>query len=275
MSACPPGGGGVDSLRVIEQGVAAPTDTARANGIGPNERAIVARVEALLARAHGNGRPARPFLTLTFAQSVDGSIACAPSSATSLSNPRSLRVTHLLRARHDAILVGIGTVLADDPLLNARLVDGPSPRPVVLDSRLRCPPDARLLRAGGTPIIATTAAAPEAAAARLRAAGAEVVRVRADGEGLVDLGETLLRLRRAGTRSVMVEGGGRVITSVLRADVADHLVLTIAPLLLGGYRAVNPLAQPDLGSLPQLRDVEHTALGDDLVLSASLRADGS
>jgi 3,4-dihydroxy 2-butanone 4-phosphate synthase/GTP cyclohydrolase II len=256
---------------VIEQGVAALTD-ARKNGIGPNERAIVARVDGLLARLQGRERPDRPFLTLTFAQSVDGSIACAPSAATALSNARSLTVTHLLRARHDAILVGIGTVLADDPLLNVRLVDGPSPRPVVLDSRLRCPPEARLVRGGGAPIVATTMEAPEPAAARLRAAGAEVLRVPADAEGLVDLGAVLLRLRRAGTRSVMVEGGGRVITSVLRAHVADHLVLTIAPLLLGGYRAVNPLARADLGSLPQLRDVEHTALGDDLVVSASLQA---
>ena len=241
--------------------------------VGAEERAVVGRVEAALAPVPRSDRVDRPFVTLTFAQSIDGSIARTPSASTELSSPRSLTVTHMLRARHDAILVGIGTVLADDPLLTVRLVDGPSPQAVVLDSWLRCPPDARLLTAGaGSPIIATTMQANERAAARLRAAGAQILRVQPDEWGLVDLGGVLLALRRAGRRSLMVEGGGRVITSVLRAHVADLLVLTIAPLLLGGFRAVNPLARADLGPLPELYDVEHAMVGADLVLSAGLRA---
>ncbi len=240
-------------------------------GTGPEEETIVARLDGLLERAMQHDRDDRPFITLTFAQSVDGSIACSPSAATALSNSRSLTLTHLLRARHDAILVGIRTVIADDPLLTVRLVEGPSPQPVVLDSRLRLPLTARLLGGGcDPPIVATTTRASETSAARLRSAGARIVRVSPDDRGLVDLKASLLHLRRSGVRSLMVEGGARVITSVLRANVADHLVLTIAPLFLGGLRAVNPLAQLDNGPMPKLRKIEYTTLGDDLVLSASL-----
>jgi GTP cyclohydrolase II len=228
--------------------------------------------EERLKRAELDERAERPFVTLTFAQSIDGSIARAQDAATALSNPRALTVTHLLRARHDAILVGIGTVIADDPRLTVRLVDGPSPQAVVLDTRLRFPLRARLLRDGCRPLIATTRG-PCPPAARLEAAGASVVRVRADESGLVDLFPLLNRLRRAGVRSLMVEGGARVITSFLRANLADHLVLTIAPLFLGGLRAVNPLSRLDIGLLPELRDIEHTALGDNLLLTASLHRD--
>lgn len=236
----------------------------------PEELAIVRRFDQVLGAALRHERPDRPFITLAFAQSVDGSIASEPSSATALSNARSLTVTHLLRARHDAILVGIRTVLADDPLLTVRLADGPSPQAIVLDSWLRFPPHARLLQEGSRPpIIATTTRAPKASAERLRAAGAEILRLPQDTVGMVDLRALLLRLRHSGTRSLMVEGGARVITSVLRAEVADHLVLTIAPVVLGGLPSVNSLAPLALGSLPRLRDIEHAPLGGDLVVSGS------
>ncbi len=235
------------------------------------ELAVIGRFDTVLGAALRRERHDRPFITLAFAQSVDGSIARASSSPTALSNARSLTVTHLLRTRHDAILVGIRTVLADDPLLTVRLVEGPSPQAIVLDSWLRFPLHARLLVDGvRPPIIATTTGASEASAEKLRAAGARILRVPPDAHGMVDLEALLLRLRRSGTRSLMVEGGARVITSVLRAEVADHLVLTIAPVFLGGLPAVNSLAPLDVGSLPQLRNILHTPLGDDLVLSASL-----
>src|SRR4051794_24685033 len=87
----------------------------------------------------------RPIVTLAYAQSLDGSIATAARRPLALSSQPALKLTHQLRAEHDAILVGIGTVLADDPLLTVRLVNGPNPVPVVLDSRLRLPSTARLL----------------------------------------------------------------------------------------------------------------------------------
>ena len=104
-------------------------------------------LEALSARAAAHHRrTGRPFVTLTYAQSLDGSIAADPGQPLSLSGPQSLLLTHYLRAAHDAILVGIGTVLADNPLLNVRLVEGKNPQPVIVDSQLRFPLDANLLR---------------------------------------------------------------------------------------------------------------------------------
>ncbi|KAJ0388844.1 hypothetical protein ATCC90586_010655 [Pythium insidiosum] len=85
-----------------------------------------------------------PMVTLTYAQSLDGSIAAQRGTPTLLSGPASMTMTHRLRTLHDGILVGIGTILADNPSLNTRLVDGPSPQPVVLDSALRCPLDIKL-----------------------------------------------------------------------------------------------------------------------------------
>ena len=98
----------------------------------------------------------RPRVTLTYAQSLDGSIAARAGLPLVLSGAASMRYTHQLRAAHDAILVGIGTVLSDDPQLNVRLVEGPSPRPIILDSELRCPLTARCLEASRRPIVATT-----------------------------------------------------------------------------------------------------------------------
>ena len=87
-----------------------------------------------------------PYVTLTYAQSLDGSIAATPGRPLSISGPVSMTLTHALRAAHDAILVGIGTILADNPQLTVRYLKGKDPQPVIVDSRLRCPLDARVLR---------------------------------------------------------------------------------------------------------------------------------
>lgn len=235
--------------------------------------AAQAPLPALLQNAGRAPLEGRPFVTLTYAQSIDGSIAFERGRPCLLSGPESLRMTHALRAAHDAILVGIGTVLADDPQLTVRLADGPSPRPVVVDSRLRTPTTARLLAAhrcngAHTPWIATTCC-DEAGRRRLEAAGARVVQVGAWGlQGWVDLEELLRHLAEQGVRRLMVEGGARVITSFLRARLVDYAVITVAPRLVGGLAALGamePAAAPRFGTLSSAR------LGDDLVLSGDLR----
>jgi 3,4-dihydroxy 2-butanone 4-phosphate synthase/GTP cyclohydrolase II len=210
------------------------------------------------------GAAVRPFVTLSYAQSVDGCIAATPNRPLALSGQASLTLTHGLRAIHDAILVGIGTVVADDPRLTVRFVPGEQPRPVVLDSRLRMPLDANLLRRDAVPpLIATVAGAPEGRQRLLEAAGAEVVRVPADASGRVSLGAVLEHLGDAGVRSVMVEGGAGVITSFLAERLIDHLVLTVAPMLVGGLRGVR-----DLGAngFPRLCRLEYQQLHEDLVV---------
>ncbi|WP_374688498.1 GTP cyclohydrolase II [Promineifilum sp.] len=215
-------------------------------------------------------REGRPFITLSYAQSLDGSIAARRGEPTTISGPEAMRLTHQLRAHHDAILVGIGTVIADDPQLTVRLVRGPDPQPVVLDSRLRFPAWARLLREGRRPWIATTEAADRGRQAELEAAGARVVRLPADGNGMVNLEALLAFLDRRHIRSLMIEGGATVISSVLAAHLADRLVLTIAPLMLGGLNAVANLGQLNGQAFPHLTHPRHYAVGRDVVLAGEL-----
>ncbi len=187
-----------------------------------------------------NPAPARlghPLVTLSYAQSLDGCLTVRTGQPTALSGAASRTLTHRLRASHDAILVGIGTVLADNPKLNVRLVDGPDPRPVVLDTQLRTPPDCHLLeRERNLPIIAAGLHADETRQHALEARGATVMRL-PEAEGRVDLDALLAALCERGMRSVMVEGGARVITAFLASRLVDRAIITVAPVFLGGLHA--------------------------------------
>jgi 3,4-dihydroxy 2-butanone 4-phosphate synthase/GTP cyclohydrolase II len=220
------------------------------------------------ARATGHRqRTGRPFITLTYAQSLDGCIAAWRSQPLSLSGPQALTLTHRLRSAHDAILVGIGTVLADNPRLNVRLVEGKDPQPVVADSRLRFPLQANLLQQHPlSPWIATSERADQGRQRRLEAAGARVLRLPTTANGRVDLTALLERLAEWGVNSLMVEGGARIITSFLAEQLVDQLVLTVVPRLVGGLHAVGKLRQLHPARLPSLRNSGYQRLGEDLVL---------
>lgn len=209
----------------------------------------------------------RPFLTLSYAQSLDGSIAITAGAQTDISAPESLRMTHRLRSLHDGILVGIGTVLADDPQLTVREVPGSNPTPIILDSNLRTPPTARILH-DKPPIIFH---APGAAADRkaiLRSEGAQIIEIPLERQGRLNGWAALNALRGAGLQRVMVEGGAAVISYVLANGLADMLVLTIAPFLLGGLRALD---SGTYGSgLPALGQLHWQPLGRDLIAWAEL-----
>jgi 3,4-dihydroxy 2-butanone 4-phosphate synthase/GTP cyclohydrolase II len=218
----------------------------------------------------------RPFVTLAYAQSLDGSITTARGERYSLSGPRALQLTHTLRARHDAILVGVGTVLTDDPELGVRLVDGSSPRPIVVDSQARTPTEAKLFgRPERTVWVASTAAdgnaAQQARIARLEAQGGRVFACPALPNGWVDLGALLRCLGAEGVRHLMVEGGARIITSFLEARLVDYAIVTIAPQILGGLSAVGPSARAAARSaIAGLRAPVSQRLGEDLVLGGEL-----
>lgn len=210
-----------------------------------------------------------PFVTLSYAQSLDGSVAAAPGSPLALSGPLSLTLTHALRAAHDAILVGVGTVIADNPRLTVRLAAGPDPQPIVLDSRLRIPAEAQLLRHAKGVWLATTKAANPG---RSLPEAVRRLEVDADPDGRVDLHALLQELGRRGVRSVMVEGGVQVITSFLHAQLAQSAVITVAPRFVGG---VNALQAGDAHHapalpLPRLAPVAYTPAGEDLVVWGDL-----
>jgi 3,4-dihydroxy 2-butanone 4-phosphate synthase/GTP cyclohydrolase II len=208
-------------------------------------------------------------VTISYAQSIDGSIASRLRRPLPLSGPASMRMTHGLRALHDGILVGIETVLADDPQLTVRLVAGPHPQPVVLDTRLRTPLNARLGRhPEGRSWLVGAADNPAERMATMTAAGFEVLPCRREGaNGRLDLQQTLSILYARGIRRLMVEGGARVITSFIRERLVDLFIITIAPKLVGGLQVM--AAPPNGTAQPMaLKDIRYTPLEDDLVLWA-------
>lgn len=213
--------------------------------------------------------PSRPFVTLSYAQSLDGCIAGPSRYRLMLSCPESLELTHTLRASSDAVLVGIGTVLADDPRLSVRYAPGKDPRPIVLDSLLRMPENSNLLKdSSRQPLIVTTEAATKKQQKNLERLGAQVMRLPADAQGLVDLTLLLPELLRTGINTLMVEGGARVIKSFMETKLADRLMLTVAPMLVGGL----PGVERNNGSpLPRLVNVSRRMLGEDIILQADLR----
>jgi GTP cyclohydrolase II len=219
-------------------------------------------------------RTGRPLVTLTYAQSLDGSIAARRDRRLELSGDESRAMTHRLRAAHAAILVGIGTLLADDPRLSARLAGGPDPQPVILDSHLRFPLDARLLQNPLLkPWIFTSAAASPERRAELEQVGAHLVTIPAAAGGLLDLSAMIAILGERGLSSLMVEGGARVITRFLAERLPDWLVITIAPLFVGGQPAVEPSADGSM-SFPRLENVCSTQLGRDVIVWGDLKSEG-
>jgi 3,4-dihydroxy 2-butanone 4-phosphate synthase/GTP cyclohydrolase II len=213
--------------------------------------------------AHG-----RPFVVLSYAQSVDGSIAGPQRQRIRLSGPESMRLTHTIRTLCDTILVGIGTLLADDPHLTVKLVPGRSPQPMVLDTHLRTPKNARLVRRPDVrPWLIHGPAAPSSRAKALVAAGAEPVPCVSAFDGRIHLGALMCWLANHAINSLMVEGGARVITSFIRDKLADAIVITISPRLLGGLPAIASTAADGGLDLP-LNGVSYERLGRDLILWA-------
>ena len=189
-------------------------------------------------------------------------IACWTVASGPEPHPRHRRG---IRALHDAILVGINTVICDDPRLTVRLTSGQSPQPIVLDSQLRFPLGAKLMRDPCLrPIIATGPDACSAKEDQLTAAGARVIRVPLQVDGLIDLVQLLPRIKQLGLHSVMVEGGAKVITSMLASRIADHTLLAISPRFVAGMRAVNPTNNGR--QMPTLHDVHFQSMEGDLVV---------
>jgi diaminohydroxyphosphoribosylaminopyrimidine deaminase/5-amino-6-(5-phosphoribosylamino)uracil reductase len=177
----------------------------------------------------------RPAFTLKAAVTLDGKIATISGESQWITGEAARADVHRMRDMHDAVLVGVGTVLADDPRLSSRLPKARDPIRIVIDSQLRTPADARLLPRGKPPrtIIATTESAPEKAERALVRAGAEVWRLDST-RGRVRLEALATRLGEEGVLSVLVEGGGEVHASFLAARLANELVLYVAPKVVGG-----------------------------------------
>jgi 3,4-dihydroxy 2-butanone 4-phosphate synthase/GTP cyclohydrolase II len=224
---------------------------------------VLKATEARLASATAD----RPFVTISYAQSLDGSIAHPDGRPLALSSPPSLFRTHALRSRHDGLLVGVGTILADNPLLTVRYAAGPSPQPVVLDTHLRTPMPSRILSNPRRPWFVAGAPASPSRRIAMVAAGAQVLETATSSEDLVDLPAALAALAARGLRSIMVEGGSRVLRSFLAARLVDWVVITLAPVFAAGKPALSPLG----GELPGIRFLGWEPSGPDLIVWGDLR----
>ena len=228
----------------------------------------------------------RPFVTLTFATSLDSSLSLAPGVRTTLSGPQSKAMTHYLRSRHAAILIGVGTVVADDPGLNCRISGADSPRPIILDPRGRWAPTGeskvlKLARAGEgkAPFVFVGRGEVKDKGDRERRGrlleeyGGGYVTLETDERGRFAWVDVLGELKRLGLESVMVEGGGEVINWLLNVpenEFVDSVIITIAPTWLGkGGVVASPERKVDADGEPvspvRLTGVEWIPLGEDVV----------
>ena len=219
-------------------------------------------------------RPDRPYVLLKFAQTLDGRIATASGDSKWISGEEERRISHGLRAACDAVLVGVGTILQDDPQLTVRMVPGASPIRVVLDSNLRTPPRARVLSDDAATIVITAPDGDPGRVAALRRMDCQVRQVRRGPRG-VDIATALADLRHLDVQSVLVEGGSGVITSLLSAGLVDRLIVSISPVLVGaGVEAVGPLGTRRITDGVQLANRSLHVAGEDVLLSWDVLARG-
>jgi diaminohydroxyphosphoribosylaminopyrimidine deaminase/5-amino-6-(5-phosphoribosylamino)uracil reductase len=214
-------------------------------------------------------RTGRPFVSAKFAMTLDGKIATSTGESRWITGEASRRHAHRLRHMHDAILVGVNTVLQDDPELTARDAgpDARQPIRIVLDSKLRTPAGAKVL--GERTLIASTVSGA--------VSGAEVVELPTVG-GRVRLEPLLDELGRRGVISLLVEGGAETHASFLNAGLVNRLYAYIAPKMVGGRDAPGPVGGrgvSNLGSAFRLRDTEIVMLDDDVLISGYLDVHGN
>jgi len=213
----------------------------------------------------------RPLVTLKFAQTLDGRIATTRGDSRWISSEEFRKRAHRLRASNDAILVGINTVLADNPLLTVRLVRGRNPTRVVLDSRLRMPLDSEIVRTRNEApvLIAATTQGDREKTSQLRELGIETLVISPDKSGEIDLNHLLGALGERHISSLLVEGGSKVITSFLHQKLADKIVVAIAPKILG--RGIDAVGELDIVRLSQALPLTFQKIsraGADIVIEA-------
>lgn len=204
------------------------------------------------------------------AMTLDGKIVTVAGDS-KISCPEDLLRLHKLRADVDAVMVGAGTVLADNPSLTVRLVKGKNPIRVIVDGRARTPPDARVLDGSAKTIIAVSKIAPARKAKGLRAAGADVMVM---GEKEVNLRKLLVKLRSLGVRKLLLEGGSTLNWNMLSQGLVDEIRVAVAPVIVGGAKAKTLVGGPGFAEIKEgikLKLSKVSRVGEDLLLVYRVR----
>ncbi len=217
-----------------------------------------------------------PYVALKFAETADGKIAAYTGKSKWITNDESRRHVHSLRGEYSAILAGIGTVLADDPMLNCRVENAHQPLRIIVDSKLRIPLDSNICKtADKYKTLVAYADADEQKIRSLNNMGVETVKFdRKDGK--VDLTALMKYLGSVNISSVLIEGGGEINEAALKSGIVSHIYAYIAPKLLGGKDAKTPVEGAGFASpneCVQMSLVRTKVFGDDVLLEYDVRSD--
>jgi diaminohydroxyphosphoribosylaminopyrimidine deaminase/5-amino-6-(5-phosphoribosylamino)uracil reductase len=219
------------------------------------------------------GKTGLSFVTLKFAQTLDGKIATLNGDSRWISGDSSLRLAHCLRSCHDALLVGADTIIHDDPQLTVRLWKGKNPLKIIVDGRLRIPLNSKILKDGSalSTIIATTSLAEQEKTEKMRSKGVRIWVLKKTRSSRVDMLHLIQRLSRENIHSILVEGGSKIHASFLQSKLADHLVVVIAPMLVGkGINCVRPNIPREFKSLISLSSCRFLSADNDVILEAPI-----
>lgn len=215
-----------------------------------------------------------PFVTLKYAQTIDGRIATSTGHSRWISSEPSLKFAHKLRSHHDGVLVGVGTILKDDPELTVRLVRGRNPVRIVVDPELKISEDARILQnqKKSRTIVVSTSRSAGAKRTLLEEMGIEILVIDENDQNHVDLKKLLVELGKRDISSILVEGGSKIITSFVEERLFDRMVVITAPKILGkGIEAIGNLGIERMNDSIGLTFERVYRKGDDIIVNARIK----
>lgn len=216
-----------------------------------------------------------PYVTVKWAMSIDGKIATHTGESKWITSEESRKYVHKIRGQMDGILVGINTVMRDDPLLTCRIEEGRNPKRIVVDSNAALPLNSHLLSTINESeiIVAVTKNAQLKRIQKLEQMGCRIVQTK-DMNGRVDLKELFQRLGEMKLTNILVEGGSRVITSVIEDRLADRVMVFVAPIIIGGEGAKSPVLGTGInkiGEAAEIDEVEIKRFSNDIVIEGTLK----
>lgn len=215
-------------------------------------------------------RTKRPYVMIKVAMSADGRIATKTGDSKYITSKEARAYVHKLRTEVDAVMVGLNTVLRDNPELTPRLFKGKDPMKIVVDSRLKIPRNCNLMKEPAKLIIATTKKAPKAEIKKLQQKGINVI-ITGSKNGMVDPQDLMKQLGKHEITSVMIEGGSELNSSAINARVVDKILMFAAPKLIGnGLGAIGNLGINKINKAINLKNPETRKVGKDLLIEAYL-----